>query len=90
MMKGLIGMVTVFVTILLLTGCCSDEEYYKQKFKFKPGEFVTHKVSEDKILITDTIRFHEPGCECNDVTLYYDGVNSVENDNRYDEIELKK
>lgn len=90
-MKGLIGMVTIFVTILLLTGCCgcSDEEFYKQQFKFKPGEFVTHKVSEDKVLITDTIRTFSD-CGCDEVTLYYEGVNSAENDNSYDEIELKK
>ena len=88
MIKGFIGVV-VFVTTLFLTGCgCSDEEYYKRKFKFKPGDFVTHKVSGDKILITDTLRFNtECGCS---VSLEYYGVNSSEDNNSYEEIELTK
>ena len=88
MIKGFIGVV-MFVTTLFLTGCgCSDEEYYKQNFKFKPGDFVTHKVSGDKILITDTLR-HNTDCDCRVVIQYY-GVNSAENDNLYEEIELTK
>jgi hypothetical protein len=89
MKNGFIGMVTVLVTILFLTGCgCSDEEYYKQKFKFKNGDFVTHKVSGSKILIIDTLRFNNDcGCE---VELEYLGVNSKELNERYKEIELTK
>jgi hypothetical protein len=88
MIKGFIGVV-MFVTTLFLTGCgCSDEEYYKRKFKFIPGDFVTHKVSGDKILITDTSRFNSE-CGCNVVLEYY-GVNSAENNNLYEEIELTK
>ena len=79
----------MFITTLFLTGCgCSDEEFYKPKFKFKPGEFVTHKVSGDKILITDTIRDNYE-CDCK-VVLWYYGVNSREENNSYDEIELTK
>jgi len=88
MIKGFI-VVVMFITTLILTSCgCSDEEFYKPKFKFKPGEFVTHKVSGDKILITDTIRSNsECGCK---VVLWYYGVNSREENNSYDEIELNK
>jgi hypothetical protein len=88
MKNGFIGMVTILVTILFLTGCgCSDEEYYKRKFKFSPGDFVTHKVSGSKILIIDTLRYN-PDCGCK-VELEYVGVNSEEFDDRYGEIELK-
>ena len=87
MKNGFIGMVTILVTILFLTGCgCSDEEYYKRKFKFSPGDFATHKVSGNKILITDTIR-HNYGCGC-EVELIYIGVNSEEVNEHYLEIEL--
>ena len=88
MIKGFI-VVVMFITTLILTSCgCSDEEFYKPKFKFKPGEFVTHKVSGDKILITDTLRFNTK-CGCNVVLEYY-GVNSTEENNSYEEIELTK
>jgi hypothetical protein len=87
MKNGFIGMVTILVTILFLTGCgCSDEEYYKRKFKFSPGDFVTHKVSGSKILIIDTLRYN-PDCGCK-VELEYVGVNSEELNDRYGEIEL--
>ena len=81
--------VVMIVTTLFLTSCgCNDEEYYKQNFKFKPGDFVTHKVSGEKILITDTLRFNtECGCR---VSLEYYGVNSSEDNNYYEEIELTK
>ena len=87
MIKGFIGVVTVLVTILFLTSCrCNDEEFYKRKFKFNPGDFVTHKVSGSKILIIDTLRFNGD-CECK-VELDYYGVNSKELNDRYGEIEL--
>jgi hypothetical protein len=90
MIKGFIGMVTVLVTILFLTSCrCNDEEFYKRKFKFNPGDFVTHKVSGSKILIIDTLRTNNELCECN-VELDYYGVNSEELNGRYEEIELTK
>jgi major membrane immunogen (membrane-anchored lipoprotein) len=65
-MKGkLIGGMIFMITLLLLGSCgCSDKEYYKQKFKFKNGDFVTHKVSGSKILIIDTLRFNNDcGCQ---------------------------
>ena len=84
-----IGMVTVLVTLLFLTGCgCSDEEFYKRKFKFSPGDFVTHKVSGNKILIIDTLR-NNNDCGCGEELDYF-GVNSEEVNERYGEIELTK
>lgn len=88
MKKGFIGGIIIMTFLLFLTSCgCNDEEFYKQKFKFNPGDFVTHKVSGSKILIIDTLRINGD-CECK-VELDYYGVNSEELNDRYGEIELK-
>jgi|LakMenEpi03Aug12_release.lakeMendotaPanAssembly.Ray.scaffolds.fasta_scaffold544176_2 hypothetical protein len=87
MKKGFIGGMVIMTFLLFLTSCgCNDEEFYKRKFKFNPGDFVTHKVSGSKILIIDTLRFNGD-CECK-VELDYYGVNSKELNDRYGEIEL--
>jgi hypothetical protein len=89
MKKGFIGGMVIMAFLLFLTSCgCNDEEFYKRKFKFNPGDFVTHKVSGNKILIIDTLRYN-PDCGCK-VVLEYVGVNSEELNERYGEIELTK
>ena len=56
-MKGkLTGGMIFMITLLLLGSCCDYEMYQKKQFKYKIGEFIHHRVSEDKILIVDTIR----------------------------------
>ena len=91
-MKGkLIGGTIFMITLLLLGSCsCPDEEViYKNNFKYKVGQFVHHRVSEDKILIVDTIRNYDCLCDDGNVELMYRGINSAENENVYKEIELK-
>lgn len=83
------GRVIVMITLLSLTSCYDYEKYYKVKFKYRIGEFVHHRVSGDKILIIDTIRYYDSIGDDNRVELLYKGINSAENENTYNEIELK-
>jgi hypothetical protein len=90
-MKGkLIGGMIFMISLLLLGSCsCPDEEViYKNNFKYKVGQFVHHRVSEDKVLIIDTMRYYDCSSDT-DVELMYRGINSAENENVYTEIELK-
>jgi hypothetical protein len=91
MKKTLFWGVTIMVTLLSVSSCsCPDEEnLYNKKFTYKPGDFVYHKVSEDKILITDTMRYYDCTSET-DIELIYTGINSSENENTYSEIELRR
>ena len=89
-MKGkLIGGMIFMITLLLLGSCCDHEMYQKKQFKYKIGEFIHHRVSEDKILIVDTIRDYDCLCDDGNVELMYRGINSSENENVYKEVELK-
>jgi len=89
MKNGFIGGMIFMITLLLLGSCdCPDKEVlYKKNFKYKPGQFVHHRVSEDKILIMDTMRYYDCSSET-DIELMYRGINSAENENVYTEIEL--
>ena len=67
----------ILLSLLSLTSCCDHEKAYKVKFKYKIGEFVQHRVSGDKILIIDTIRYYDCIADDNKVELNYRGINSV-------------
>lgn len=90
MKRRFIGGLIVMISLLSLTSCCDYENAYKVKFKYKIGEFVQHRVSEDKILIIDTIRSYDCIGDDSKVELGYRGINSAENENYYNEIELTK
>ncbi len=89
MKRLLFGVVMTLITTLFLGSCCDNQQIYKKQFKYKIGDIVTHKVSGYKILITDTVRRYDC-CGDDVVTLYYYGVNSKEEGNSYEEIELIK
>jgi hypothetical protein len=91
MKRGFVWGVTVLVTLFSLSSCdCPDEEnLYKKKFTYKPGDFVYHKVSGDKVLITDTMRYYDCTSET-DVELIYIGINSAEDEKSYSEITLRR
>jgi hypothetical protein len=71
--------------MLVLFSSCEPD--YSIKFKYVPGDMVTHKISKYKILITDTIRT----CGCaGEGKIKYMGINSKEELKQYREIELTK
>ena len=57
MKKGFIGGMVIMTFLLFLTSCDCDCNFVeKGVHKFKPSQIVNHKLSENKLLIVDTIR----------------------------------
>jgi hypothetical protein len=77
-------LVVIILSVFLLTSCdCGCDTVKYGKHKFNKGDIVHHKVSNQKLLIVDTVRMSE--CE-----LSYNVVNSEEEHDYYvSEIELK-
>lgn len=77
-------LVVIIFSLILLASCdCGCDPSVYGKHKFKKGDIVHHKVSNEKILITDTVR---------DMKCYpaYDIVNSGESHDYFvSEVELK-
>ena len=76
-------LVVIIFSLILLASCdCGCDVQTYGKHKFKKGDIVHHKVSNEKMLIIDTVRW-----KCYPA---YDIVNSGESHDYYiSEVELK-